>query len=226
MEKYYRECVFIDESNNNLNSFSLEVEEGSRYLINKYVKSGMKVLELGARYGTVSVCLDYILDNPVEQLLCVDPDSKIMACLHKNKERNNCTFNIFNGAISKKELYVCYNGCGWETKTYIEPPRHLLSEKIECLSLEEIHKKYNIDFDCLLADCEGFLLEFIRENGEFFDNLKCVIYEEDCGENHPINNTFINYSEVEQFLISKGFVLQETYRDKIGLDNKIWLRVD
>ena len=38
MEKYYRECVFIDESNNNLNSFSLEVEEGSRYLINKYVK--------------------------------------------------------------------------------------------------------------------------------------------------------------------------------------------
>jgi FkbM family methyltransferase len=186
----------------------------------------MKVLELGARYGTVSVCLDYILDNPVEQLLCVDPDSKIMACLHKNKERNNCTFNIFNGAISKKELYVCYNGCGWETKTYIEPPRHLLSEKIECLSLEEIHKKYNIDFDCLLADCEGFLLEFIRENGEFFDNLKCVIYEEDCGENHPINNTFINYSEVEQFLISKGFVLQETYRDKIGLDNKIWLRAD
>ena len=202
------------------------MEEGSRYLINKYVKSDMKVLELGARYGTVSVCLDYILDNPVEQLLCVDPDSKIMACLHKNKERNNCTFNIFNGAISKKELYVCYNGCGWETKTYIEPPRHLLSEKIECLSLEEIHKKYNIDFDCLLADCEGFLLEFIRENGEFFDNLKCVIYEEDCGENHPINNTFINYSEVEQFLISKGFALQETYRDKIGLDNKIWLRAD
>ena len=85
---------------------------------------------------------------------------------------------------------------------------------------------YNINFDCLLADCEGFLLEFIRENGEFFDNLKCVIYEEDCGENHPINNTFINYSEVEQFLISKGFVLQETYRDKIGLDNKIWLRAD
>jgi FkbM family methyltransferase len=226
MEKYYRECVFIDESNNNLDSFSLEVEEGSRYLCNKYIKSDMKVLELGARYGTVSVCLDYILDNPVDQLLCVDPDSKIKDCLNKNKERNNCTFNIFNGAISKQELYVCYNGCGWETKTYIEPPRHLQSEKIECLSLEEIQKKYNIDFDCLLADCEGFLLEFIRENGEFFDNLKCVIYEEDCGENHPINNTFINYSEVERFLISKGFILQETYRDKIGLDNKIWLRAD
>lgn len=153
----------------------------------------MKVLELGARYGTVSVCLDYILNNPKEQLLCVDPDNKIKMCLNKNKEINNCTFNIFNGAISKKDLYVCYNGCGLETKTYVNPPTHLQSEKIECLSIEEI---YNINFDCLLADCEGFLLEFIKENEDFFDNLKCVIYEEDCRINLPINNTFIDYNEV------------------------------
>jgi len=55
----------------------------------------MKVLELGTRYGTVSVCLDYILDNPKEQLLCVDPDNKIKMCLNKNKERNNCTIKRF-----------------------------------------------------------------------------------------------------------------------------------
>ena len=225
MEKFYSECVFVDESNNVLDAFSLDVEEGSRYLIGKYVRPDMKVLELGARYGTVSVCLDYILENPKEQLLCVDPDSKIKDCLNKNKERNNCSFNIFNGAVSKKDLYVCYNGCGWETKTYIVPPSHLASEKIECLSIEKIYEKYGIDFDCLLADCEGFLLEFINENESFFDTLKCVLYEEDGGENHPINNTFINYKEVELFLLSKSFVLQETYRDKIGLDNKIWIRV-
>lgn len=184
----------------------------------------MKVLELGARYGTVSVCLDYILDNPKQQLLCVDPDSKIKNCLNKNKELNNCTFNIFNGTISKKDLYVCYNGCGWETKTYETPPSHLESEKIETCSIEEIQKIYNIDFDCLLADCEGFLLEFIKENDSFFDKLKCIIYEEDCGKNHPINNSFIDYTIVEKFLETKGFILQEVYRDKIGLDNKIWLK--
>lgn len=224
MEKYYRECIFVNEFNNILDPVSLDVEEGSRYLVNKYVKSDMKVLELGARYGTVSVCLDYILNNPKEQLLCVDPDNKIKMCLNKNKEINNCTFNIFNGAISKKDLYVCYNGCGWETKTYVNPPAHLESEKIKCLSIEEIYKIYNINFDCLLADCEGFLLEFIKENENFFDNLKCVIYEEDCGVNLPINNTFIDYNEVEQFLTSKGFILEEIYKDKIGLDNKVWLQ--
>lgn len=83
---------------------------------------------------------------------------------------------------------------------------------------------YNINFDCLLADCEGFLLEFIKENEDFFDNLKCVIYEEDCMINIPINNTFIDYNEVEQFLTSKGFILEEIYKNKIGLDNKIWLK--
>ena len=41
----------------------------------------MKVLELGARYGTVSVCFDYILDNPKSQLVVVDPDKNIEKCL-------------------------------------------------------------------------------------------------------------------------------------------------
>lgn len=224
MDNYYNSCVFINENFNILDPFSLSVEEGSRYLINKYVKPDMKVLELGARYGTVSVCLDYLLDNPKEQLLCVDPDSTIKHCLNKNKEANNCTFNIFNGAISKNKLFVCYNGCGWETKTYIIPPSHLNSEEIETHSIEDIQKIYNIDFNCLLADCEGFLLEFIKENESFFDKLVCVIYEEDCSINHPINNTYINYTEVETFLLSKGFILKENYKDKIGLDNKVWIK--
>ena len=86
MERFYSECVFVNEHNNVLDAFSLDVEEGSRYLIGKYVRPDMKVLELGARYGTVSVCLDYILENPKEQLLCVDPDRKIKECLNKNKE--------------------------------------------------------------------------------------------------------------------------------------------
>tara|TARA_B110000046_G_scaffold126093_2_gene132555 strand:+ start:2466 stop:3146 length:681 start_codon:yes stop_codon:yes gene_type:complete len=224
MNTYYNNCTFINEYNNKLDSFSLSVEEGSRYLISKYVTHDMKVLELGARYGTVSVCLDYILDNPKEQLLCVDPDRTIKYCLNKNKETNNCSFNIFNGAISKNKLFVCYNGCGWETKTYINPPSHLKSEEIQTYSIDDIEQTYNINFNCLLADCEGFLLEFIKENEIFFEKLICIIYEEDCSIKHPINNLYINYIEVETFLKSKGFSLIETYKDKIGLDNKVWMK--
>jgi hypothetical protein len=45
-----------------------------------------------------------------------------------------------NGAISNDELYIVYNGCCWETKTYKIPPTNanLKSEKIETISLDEI----------------------------------------------------------------------------------------
>ena len=147
MNNYYNNCVFFDENDVILNSFFRSVEDGSRYLIEKYVKPDMKVLELGARYGTVSVYLDYILNDPQKQLLCVDPDSSIKKCLEKNRDINNCSFNIFNGAISKKKLYVVYNNCVWETKTYIEPPLHLKHEKISTLSIDEIQQLYNINFN-------------------------------------------------------------------------------
>jgi FkbM family methyltransferase len=224
MNTYYNNCIFYDEHGYLLNDFSRNVENGSRVLIEKYIKPDMKVLELGARYGTVSVCLDYLLTDPQKQLVCVDPDITIKNCLEKNKTINNCTFNIFNGTISKKELYVVYNGCIWETKTYANPPKHLNYLKSATLSIDEIEQLYNIKFDCLIADCEGFLLEFIKENPDFFDNLTCVIYEEDCTPNHPINSDFIDYNEVEQFLINKGFSLTTTFKDHIGLNNKVWLK--
>jgi len=224
MDLFYQNCNFYDENDCPLNDFARRVEEGSRYLVNKYVSRDMKVLELGARYGTVSIVLDYILDDPKTHLLCVDPDPTIIKCLNKNKEINNGSFNIFNGAISNTELYICYNGCGWETKTYIVPPSNLVSKKILTMTLDDVQQNYNIQFDCLLADCEGFLLQFMQENEKFFDNLRCVIYEEDCGKNHPINGTYIDYNIVESFLTSKGFKLIETYIDFIGLKNKIWIK--
>jgi FkbM family methyltransferase len=154
-------------------------------------------------------------------LVCVDPDISIKNCLEKNRKINNCSFNIFNGAISKKELYVSYNNCIWETKTYINPPINLRSEKITTLSIDKIQELYNIKFNCLIADCEGFLLEFIIENPDFFDNLTCIIYEEDCSINHPINN---DYNQVDIFLINKGFILTYTLLDNIGLNNKVWVK--
>ena len=185
------------------------------YLVKKSVQSDMKVLELGARYGTVSVCLNYILQDPLKQLLCVDPDKRIEQCLEKNKTVNNCTFNIFNGAISKKDLYVCYNNIGWETKTYETPPEFLQTESIVTKSLDEIMNLLDIQFDCLIADCEGFLLDFLIENKSFFDNLRCVIYEEDCTSTNPINGVSIDYQEIDRFLESNGFLLKETHIDHL-----------
>jgi len=224
MEEFYRNCVFYGENGNQLDEFCRNVEHGTRYLIQKYIKPDHKVLELGARYGTVSICLDYLLQNPSQQLVCVDPDFTIEHCLRQNKEINHGSFNIFIGAISKKEQYVCHNGCVWETKTYVTPPTSLSCKKIKTITLTDLQKLYHIFFDVLVADCEGFLMEFILENDDFFENLNIVIYEEDGGKDHPINGVAIDYNDIETILLSKGFVLQETFVDFIGLKNKIWIK--
>ena len=223
-ETYYRSCLFVDEFNNQLDSNSLNVEHGTRYLVNKYIEPNMKILELGSRYGTVSCVLDFILTDPKNQLVCVEPDTRIIPALTQNKITNNCSFNIYHGTISKDELFVVYNHCGWETKTYKIPPNNLKSEKIQTITLNNMQELHGIKFDCLIADCEGFLLEFLNENLSFLDQLKCVIYEEDCCEKLPINGIYIDYNIIEKYLTDRNFVCLETFVDNINLNNKCWVK--
>lgn len=223
LEHYVHTTQFYNEHNGFLNDYEKNIEHSTRYLIKKYVKSDMYVLELGARYGTVSVYLDKLLYKPSEQLVCVEADDTVIPSLMKSRDLNEASFNIYNGTISKKELYMVYNGCGWENKTYENPPENLQKRKVNTITLDDIQQKYNISFDCLIADCEGFLLDFILENTTFLDQLKIVIYEEDCCSSHPINNSFIDYDRITSILTEKGFTLVETHTDSIGLHNRCWI---
>ena len=225
IEQYTQTVQLYNEYNGLLSDFEKHIEDASRMLVKKYVRPDMKVLELGARYGSVSIYIDRLLYDAKTQQVSVEPDTKVLSSLQKNKELNYCTFNIYNGTVSQKELYMTYNGCGWENKTYTDPPRNIESHKINTISLEDLQKKYNIRFDCLVADCEGFLLDFIKENLDFLDQLEVIIYEEDCSIKHPINNSYIDYDLVTEILLSKKFQLQENIVDNIGLNNKCWIKI-
>lgn len=63
MNSFYNKCTFYNEFNNLLDPDSLNVEHGTRYLVDKYINSDMKILELGSRYGTVSCVLDYLVKD-------------------------------------------------------------------------------------------------------------------------------------------------------------------
>jgi hypothetical protein len=88
-----------------------------------------------------------------------------MGCFRKNKVNNNCDFIIVKGFISNKKLDLtnldnCYGGYG---ATFIESN----DTKIPSYSLDEITNKYNLKFNVLVADCEGFLEIFFDENPFF-----------------------------------------------------------
>ncbi len=172
-----------------------EVENIEQDLANKYILPNDVVLELGARYGSVSCVINSKLLNKTNQVV-VEPDSRVWHALQLNKVNNNCHFHIINGFISRKKLDlenldVFLGGYG---ATFIENEE----SKIPSFTLEEIKKKYNLNFNVLVADCEGFLEAFFDENPTFYDNLRLIIFEAD----YPNK---CNYNKIEKTLTEKKF---------------------
>jgi FkbM family methyltransferase len=169
-------------------------EEFEQYLTNKYIEPSDIVLELGARYGSVSCTINNKLSNKFNQV-SVEPDTRVYKALEKNKSINNCNFHIVNGFISNKKLDLTnidsYDGYG---ATAIENNDSL----IPSYSLEEIINKYKLQFNVLVADCEGCLCDFFKENPIFITNLRMIIFEADYREK-------CNYNKIINKLIQKKF---------------------
>ena len=82
------------------------------------------------------------------------------------------------------------------------------------MSIEELEKMYGLTFDCLVADCEGFMEQFIRENEEFVQRLETVTYEEDQASR-------CDYAYVTERLISFGFSCIHTEMNG-SLQYRVW----
>tara|TARA_B100000886_G_scaffold241512_1_gene169523 strand:- start:4113 stop:4829 length:717 start_codon:yes stop_codon:yes gene_type:complete len=183
----------IFDQNDNLVNPGLEKEEQD--LVKKYIQHDDVVLELGARYGTVSCIINSILSNKNNQV-SVEPDDRVWDALEKNKKNNNCGFNIVKGFIGEKKMNLTnleswYGGYG-STFIYNE------NSDIPSYKLDEIKKKYNLNFNVLVADCEGFLEVFFDENPDFYNDLRLVIFEEDYPEK-------CNYKKIRNSLKKLNF---------------------
>jgi len=172
-----------------------QIEKPEQDLANKYILENDVVLELGARYGSVSCTINNKLKNKNNQVV-VEPDDRVWESLEYNKKSNNCDFHIIKGFISNKKLSLtnineCLDGYG---STFI----HDNNSNIPSYSLDEIIEKYNLNFNVLVADCEGFLEVFFDENPFFYDNLRLIIFEADYPEK-------CNYSKIKNKLNEMKF---------------------
>jgi len=176
--------IVYDEKGNKINYNRVEAQEVK--LAQQFVEADDFVLELGARYGGVSITTNKKLNNKQNHYV-VEPDESVWEALELNKKNNNCEFNIIKGTISKKKhkliLGVGGMNVGWGNHTK------------ECEESEESnipnHDIPDCPFNVLIADCEGFLETFYNENKEFFKQLRMIIFEKDyiydCNYEYLIN---------------------------------------
>jgi FkbM family methyltransferase len=177
-----------NEHGNKINSLTSEYPEQT--LSHNFIDASSCVLELGARYGSVSIIINRKLDKKSNQV-SVEPDSTVWSPLQKNIQNNGCSVHLHKGFVSKKKRGLTSHG--YAATSYEDS-----NSTIESLSVEEIESKYNIKFDTLVADCEGFLESFFDEHPHLYDQLHTVIFEADFPNK-------CNYAKIRNTLKEKGF---------------------
>lgn len=157
------------------------------------------VLELGARWGGVSIVINSQLKDKTKHL-AVEPDKRVWEVLEKNRDNHNCHFHIVKGAISNQKLNLdiddkVYHGLA----SFTEPAE---DGDVPVFKLSDFKDKVS-DFNVLVADCEGFLETFFDENKEIFQNLRLILFEKDRPE-------ACNYDRLKEEFKQLGF---KEYRD-------------
>jgi len=180
---------FYDENYRLVDIESLEKYEQD--LAHKYILPDDIVLELGARYGTVSCIINSKLNNKKNQVV-VEPDHTVWSALEENKKKNNCDFHIIKGFISNKKFALSGEGYG---NSAIETNE----TQIKSFKLDEIETQFNLKFDTLVVDCEGCLEIFFDDYPHMYSQLKNITFEEDYGHK-------CNYDKIKKNLEKHGFI--------------------
>lgn len=154
---------------------SLSDEYPEQLMTVMYLPPTAKVLELGGNVGRNSCVIASIL-NDSKNLVTTESNFKIANELRENRDANKLNFHVEASAISKVRL-VQGGPFGWLTipsevniKGYF---------KVRTITFEQVQKKYQIEFDTLVVDCEGALYYILRDDPEILRNINLVIIEND-----------------------------------------------
>jgi FkbM family methyltransferase len=198
--------LFFDENNKIIDPFFHEKYE--QYFVHKWLKPDDIVLELGGRYGVVACTIDSILANKKNHVV-VEPDKSVINALKKNKKRFGAKFYICDKAISDKSLSFVKYGIGSYTE---ESTNKLLTNNI---TFSYFMNKYKLNFNVLIADCEGCIILFLHElPSELFNNLNMIIFEKDRLENKY-------YEQMYKKLIKKNFIKVDSIRNDF---QQVWIK--
>lgn len=188
---FIKNHILYNENNEKIDHYNIENSE--QYQAYKYIKPDDIVLELGGRYGSVSLVINKIVKEKKNHVV-VEPDINIIPALEKNKKLNNCDFTICPKFISNKNKKIIYDG--YSTHILDNNSQNKNEHQI---TYDEFKKLYPQKFNVLVADCEGCICEFLESMGDDFNHLKKIIYEEDKPE-------LCDYQKIKEKILSSGFV--------------------
>lgn len=131
-----------------------------------------KVLELGSNIGRNTLIIASLLDDD-RNLVTLECDPTSVAVLEQNRFVNRLHFQIEPSALSSRKLMLR----GWETI-----PSEELREGyrwVSTITYEDLKKKYPINFDTLVIDCEGAIYYILQDTPAVLENISTILLESD-----------------------------------------------
>lgn len=155
--------VWVDEEGKELPSVELLEHRADKVI--DYVEPGMRVLELGARYG-VATCKIAKKTGTQGAVVAVEPDAAVWDALTTNVKANCPEAEVFEGAVSQaapKDL----------------PP------STELASFDALQREERVTFNAIWVDCQGCFSRVVRD---FQDQIlhgmvsRVIVEEEDSAQ--------------------------------------------
>jgi len=178
--------------------FNYEYEE--QLMSTRFLRGNEKVLEIGAYIGRNTLVIASIL-NDQTNLVTMECNVNTVKQLTENRDNNSMKFNIEPSALSKRPLVQK----GWET--YVSDVVDAGYTKVNTITFNELQAKYNIEFDTLVADCEGALYYIFMDMPEILEKINMIIMENDY---HNIDHKL----SVDNALTAHGF--EKAYSESGG----------
>ena len=155
--------------------FQQELPE--QQMIVKYLSGYNNVLEIGSNIGRSSLIISSILKETNNyNFVTLESDNVIAKQLLENKQLNNMNFHIENSALSKRKLIQ------QDWNTIVSDILFDGYKEVNTITWEELNKKYNIQFDTLVLDCEGAFYYILMDMPEILDNINLIIMENDYND--------------------------------------------
>jgi len=160
----------------NIHFGSLQDEIVEQYMAVSYITPEDVVLELGGNIGRNALVISNILRDD-RNLLTLECHPKHADELKHNRDINRASFRIEPSALSSQRLVQNR----WDTKPLSEGDPVLDGWfEIPTISWPALQTKYSdLNFNVLVADCEGALFHILQKEPTFLNNIKTIIFEND-----------------------------------------------
>ena len=139
-----------------------------------FINKSDKVLEIGGNLGRNAIIISNILEND-QNLVTLECCDILIPKLERNKFINNLFFHIENSALSKDKLF--FDPVMFSCNKSVQNSEKCM--EVKTITFDDLQKKYNIQFDVLVADCEGSLPQILIDFPDLLTNINIIIMEND-----------------------------------------------